>query len=329
MLDSMIRVLVVDDDVQLTRALSAALQREDFDCTVAADATSGMEQVALTDPDLVVLDLRLPDQDGVDVVRRLRTWTAVPILILSGVSDQGRRVDALDAGADDFLQKPFGLEELSARMRAIVRRAQSSADHRSPLMSFPGLDIDLTAHTVQRSGEEVRLTPKEWRLLEVFVSHPGRLLTHTWLLQEVWDDGYGDETRAALRAHVRTLRAKLGDDANDPSFLRTDSGSGYRWIAEESVEESSGGSAPPPRTGSDGEDAADALRIAALGTGDVTHELNNALTALRLASRLLRPEPSADGSDSPTLAVSLRVDEVLDRVTRLAVELERRAHSAS
>ena len=324
----MIRVLVVDDDVQLTRALSVALQREDFDCTVAADGTTGMEQVALLDPDLVVLDLRLPDQDGVEVVRRLRTWTEVPILILSGVSDQGRRVDALDAGADDFLQKPFGLDELSARMRAIVRRAQGSADHRSPLMSFPGLEVDLTAHTVQRDGDEVRLTPKEWRLLEVFVSHPGRLLTHGWLLQEVWDDGYGDETRAALRAHVRTLRAKIGDDANDPRFLRTDSGSGYRWIAEEQVEDGATGSAPQPRTGAAGEDEADTARIATLATGDVTHELNNALTALRLASRLLRPEPVEDGAESPALAVALRVDEVLDRVTRLAVELERRAHSA-
>ncbi len=329
MLGPMIRVLVIDDDVQLTRALSAALERDGFECAVASDATTGMEQVALGSPDLVVLDLRLPDEDGVDVVRRLRSWTDVPILILSGVSDKSRRVDALDAGADDFLQKPFGLEELSARMRAIVRRAQGSSEHRSPRMVFADLEIDLTAHTVHRSGEEVRLTPKEWRLLEEFVSHPGRLLTHAWLLQEVWDDGYGDETRAALRAHVRTLRAKLGDDATNARFLRTDSGSGYRWIAEEAVpEEQPAGSAPPPRTGATGEAEADTARIAALATGDLTHELNNALTALRLASRLLRPEPAADGAESPAMSVALRVDEVLDRVTRLAVELEKRSHPA-
>lgn len=317
----MTRVLVVDDDVQLTRALAAALQREGFECDVAHDAVSGMEQIAMLAPDLVVLDLRLPDEDGADVVRRVRAWSDVPVLILSGVTDQRRRVEALDAGADDFLQKPFSIEELLARMRALVRRAHGSAEQRSPLLEFPGLSVDLTAKVVRVRDEEVRLTPKEWRLLEVFVAHPGRLLTHSWLLSEVWDDGYGDETRAALRAHIRTLRAKIGDDATHPRFLRTDSGSGYRWIAEQGGR-ASNGQPDDDVLGGAVDVEAERARVAAMETGDLAHELNNALTALRIATRLLRPEPTGD---TGALAVSLRVDDVIDRVTRLTVELEQRA----
>lgn len=320
MLESMTRVLVVDDDVQLTMALTSALLREGFEPVVAGDATSGVEQLAIAGPDVVVLDLRLPDEDGVDVVRRLRTWSDVPVLILSGVSDQRRRVEALDAGADDFLQKPFGIEELVARLRALLRRAQSSGEQRSFVLTYGTLTVDLGARLVLVEDEEVRLTPKEWRLLEVFVSQPGRLLTHTWLLAEVWDDRYGDETRAALRAHIRTLRAKLGDDATNPRFLRTDSGSGYRWIAEEVA---GGGPAADTATEDAGEEVA---RIGALGTGDVTHELNNALTALHLAVRLMRPGSGAD-QDGPAVVVAQRVDEILSRVSRLAVELERRSGS--
>lgn len=317
----MTRVLVIDDDVHLTRALAAALERENFEISVAHSATAGAEQVAMSAPDIVVLDLRLPDEDGVDVVRRVRAWSDVPVLILSGVSEQRRRVEALDAGADDFLQKPFGIEELVARLRALLRRAQGAVEQRSPILTFDGLVVDLTARLVLVGDEEVRLTPKEWRLLEAFVAHPGRLLTHTWLLGEVWDDAYGDETRAALRAHVRTLRAKIGDDATAPRFLRTDSGSGYRWIAQESgvvAEELVGAPA------GDVDPAEEADRLGGLTTPDLVHELNNALTALRLAVRLLRPAVASE-EDGPDVAVSLRIDEIFDRVSRLSVELERRA----
>ncbi len=316
----MTRVLVVDDDVQLTRALAAALERSGFDCVVAGDAATGLEQVAMSRPDLVVLDLRLPDLDGVEVVRRLRPWSDVPVLILSGVSEQRRRVEALDAGADDFLQKPFGIEELVARMRALIRRSQGPADERSPVLNYPDLQVDLTARTVLVADEEVRLTPKEWRLLEVFVASPGRLLTHTWLLGEVWDDGYGDETRAALRAHIRTLRAKIGDDATDPRFLRTDSGSGYRWIAEESADRGDRGAVDAGELGPSDDEVS---RVRALAIGELTHELNNALTALRIAVRLLRPDADAD-AEGAALAASLRLDDIVERISRLAVEIELR-----
>jgi len=324
MLLDMTRVLVIDDDVQLTRALTSVLQREGFECAVAGDATSGVEQLAIAEPDLVVLDLRLPDEDGVDVVRRLRTWTDVPVLILSGVSDQRRRVEALDAGADDFLQKPFGIEELIARLRALLRRVSHADEQRSSVLTYGTLTVDLGARLVRTEQDEVRLTPKEWRLLEVFVSHPGRLLTHTWLLGEVWDDGYGDETRAALRAHIRTLRAKLGDDATNPRFLRTDSGSGYRWIAEEMT-----GDPSTPVAGRDAGIATEGeeqSRIAALGARDVAHELNNALTALHMALRLMRTDMGSD-SESPAAVMGRRADDILVRVSRLAVELERRSAS--
>ncbi|MDE0778596.1 MAG: response regulator transcription factor, partial [Nocardioides sp.] len=161
----MARVLVVDDDTQLTRALTSALQREGFESAVASDATSGVEQLAIAEPDVVVLDLRLPDEDGVDVVRRLRTWSDVPVLILSGVSDQRRRVEALDAGADDFLQKPFGIEELVARLRALLRRSAGAAEQRSSVLTYDTLTVDLGARLVLVDRDEVRLTPKEWRLL--------------------------------------------------------------------------------------------------------------------------------------------------------------------
>lgn len=320
----MVRVLVIDDDVHLTRALAAALEREGFEIGVAHSAADGTEKVAMSAPDVVVLDLRLPDEDGVDVIRRLRAWSEVPVLILSGVTDQRRRVEALDAGADDFLQKPFGIDELVARLRALLRRSQGAAEQRSPVLTFARLVVDLTARLVLVDGDEVRLTPKEWRLLEAFVSHPGRLLTHTWLLSDVWDDGYGDETRAALRAHVRTLRAKIGDDATAPVYLRTDSGSGYRWIAEEVDRGSSEEPGSEPGAG-----AEEIQRVGLLGTVDLIHELNNALTALRLAVRLLRPAVPSEGEQAgPDVAVSLRVDEVFDRVSCLSVELERRANPA-
>ena len=316
----MVRVLVIDDDVHLTRALAEALEREDFEITVAHSAAAGTGQVAMSAPDVVVLDLRLPDEDGVDVVRRVRAWSDVPVLILSGDTDQRRRVESLDAGADDFLQKPFGIDELVARLRALLRRSQGSAEPRSPVLAFAGLVVDLTSRLVRVDGEEVRLTPKEWRLLEAFVAHPGRLLTYTWLLSEVWDDGYGDETRAALRAHVRTLRAKIGDDATNPRYLRTDSGSGYRWIGQE---DAVAGDAPSLEADEE------SRRVGLLDTEDLVHELNNALTALRIAIRLLRaPVPAGGERGATDIAVSLRVDDVLDRVSSLSVELGHRADSS-
>ncbi len=316
----MTRVLIVDDDESLTRALVTMLLREGFEAAAVGDGARGLEQLAVSGPDVVVLDLALPDQDGVDVVRRLRSWSDVPVLILSGARDERRRVEALDAGADDFLQKPFGIDELMARLRALTRRVRIAGEaDGSAVKVFGGLRIDLANRTVELPDREVRLTPKEWRILEVFVAHPGRLLTYSWLLGEVWDDGYGDETRAALRAHVRTLRAKIGDDALDPGFLRTESGSGYRWIAVEN------GQGVPGSAASGGRPPAVRDEPAGLGgveTGALVHDLNNGLTALQIAVRLLRPRP--DGGTVDVAAVAERVDEIVTRVSRLAVELETR-----
>ncbi len=321
------RLLVIDDDVQLARALVSALNRAEYTAEYAVTAASGLEMVVTGDPQLVLLDLGLPDRDGVDVVKQIRSWSTVPVVILSGATDERRRVEALDAGADDFVQKPFGVDELLARVRAALRRAGPEAAEAgpAPLRTYGDLTIDLQSRSVTVQGDEVRLTPKEWRLLEVLCSYPGRLLTHRWILDEVWDSAHGEETRAALRAHIRSLRAKLGDKAGAPSYLRTESGVGYRWIAEEAVEESSDDSRDEnPDTDTDVESGESGERRP---TEDVTHELNNALTALKVAVHLLRRRVApAEGDDPHGVAeISGQVDQIVTRVSRLAVELERRA----
>ena len=333
------RLLVIDDDVQLAHVLMVALQRRGFDAHVASDAATGLEMIVTTDPDLVVLDLGLPDRDGLDVVRDLRSWSHAPVLILSGATDQGRRVEALDAGADDYMQKPFSVDELVARVHAVLRRtAGRGENHPDTVRRFGELMIDLQAHRVAVADQEVRLTPTEWRLLQVLVASPGRLLSHQWILDEVWDSAHGDETKVALRAHVRSLRAKLGDAADDPTYVRTESGAGYRWIGRETVvAEPDPEPDAEPDAGPDGEpeQAAatdDSARAHALGTAALTHELNNALTALRVAVYLLRRRATTtEGTDAsggsgagsvPELAV--RVEEIVGRVSALAVELELR-----
>ena len=213
----MSRVLLVDDEPQLVHALRRALEQADHEVVAAADGQTGIEYAATSRPDLVVLDLKLPDIDGVEVVRRLRPWFEPPILILSAVTDEARKVQALDAGADDFLNKPFGVRELTARMRALLRRSGGSIDQR--VLHFPGSKVDLAARTVRSdTGGDLRLTPTEWRILEALVTQPGKLLTHRWLLHQVWDDSHGDEARrvaalthalAARRARRRRLRASL------------------------------------------------------------------------------------------------------------------------
>jgi two-component system KDP operon response regulator KdpE len=306
----MTRVLVVDDDVQLTRALRGVLEREGYEIGVAGDAETALEELATAGADMLVLDLRLPDTDGMEVIRRLRTWSEIPILMLSAVTEQNRRVEALDAGADDFLQKPFGVDELLARLRALARRSTdvtAAADQRT--RHYGDLQIDLAAHVLTVSGDEVRLTPTEWRLLEVLSAHPGRLLTHRWLLEEVWDRRHGDESKASLRAHVRGLRAKLGDDASVPRYVRTDSGLGYRWIASEQE--------PDALRRIDEHD-----RVEALGVSDLVHELGNAVTAMRIAVRLLAVD-GPQGSVDPVL-LRERLEDVTERVSVLSTEVQTR-----
>ena len=286
----MATVLVVDDEPQVLHALRRALESEGERVLTAATGLQAVDIAATQAPDLVVLDLWLPDIDGVEVVRRLRGWLDVPILILSGDSDEERKVSALDSGADDFLEKPFAFSELTARLRALKRRTvREQADQR---LEYGELVVDLPMGAAELSGAQVRLTPTEWQLLEAMVTNPGKLLTHRWLVARVWGGSHGDESRQALRTHIRSLRAKIGDDATTPRYLRTESGAGYRWLAE------------PVETATDSEPAelvasapvpTDRAPVAA-----VLHDLNNVLTALHLALHLAQGKV-AEHSDIPEI----------------------------
>lgn len=222
----MIRVLVVDDEPRILRALRINLAARGYDVATAADGRDALRVASETPPDLVVLDLGLPDIDGVDVIAGLRGWTEVPILVLSGRSDSSDKVDALDAGADDYVTKPFGMDELLARLRAMLRRAGGAEEE--PLVTFGDVVVDLVATRVTVRGEEVRLTPTEWHLLAVLVRSPGRLLSQRQLLLEVWGPGY-ETAHGNLRLYMAQLRRKLEPDPSRPSFFRTEPGMGYRF----------------------------------------------------------------------------------------------------
>lgn len=222
----MTRVLVVDDEPQILRALRINLAARGYDVATAADGRDALRVASETPPDLVVLDLGLPDIDGVDVIAGLRGWTEVPILVLSGRSDSSDKVDALDAGADDYVTKPFGMDELLARLRAMLRRAGGAEEE--PLVTFGDVVVDLAATRVTVRGEEVRLTPTEWHLLAVLVRSPGRLLSQRQLLLEVWGPGY-ETAHGNLRLYMAQLRRKLEPDPSRPSYFRTEPGMGYRF----------------------------------------------------------------------------------------------------
>ena len=226
----MTHVLVVDDEPQIRRALRTGLQARGYEVVEAAGGEEALVQLAAKEPDIVILDLGLPDFDGSEVIRRLRAWSRVPVIVLSVRDRQDDKVGALDAGADDYVTKPFDMDELLARMRATLRRAQP-ADAAAPVQRFGDLEIDLARKLVRRGEERVRLTPTEYGLLEVMVANPGKLLTHRWLLQKVWGAGYGEETHY-LHVYVRQLRQKLGDDTSIPRLIITEPGVGYRWAAD-------------------------------------------------------------------------------------------------
>jgi two-component system KDP operon response regulator KdpE len=222
-------VLVVDDDSQILRALRTSLKARDYDVRTAPNGETALAIATEEAVDLVVLDLGLPGIDGQEVIRRLRSWSDVPIVVLTVRDSQEQKVAALDSGADDYITKPFAIEELLARMRAVGRRAggeQPRAVHR-----FGELEIDLAREAVRLRGELLHLTPTEYRLLEAMATHPGKLLTHAWLLQKVWGPGYANESHY-LRVYVRQLRRKLGDDPATPTYIVTESGLGYRWKPE-------------------------------------------------------------------------------------------------
>ena len=222
----MTRVLIVEDEPQLRRALGINLRARRYDVETVADGAGALRAAAASPPDLVILDLGLPDMDGEEVVRGLRGWTRVPIIILSARDTQHDKVEALDAGADDYLTKPFGMDELLARMRAALRRAQPGED--APVITTATFTIDLAVKRVTRGDNEVRLTPTEWHLLEVLTRHPGSLVTGKQLLQEVWGPTYGAETNY-LRVYMAQLRRKLESEPSQPRHLITEPGLGYRF----------------------------------------------------------------------------------------------------
>jgi two-component system KDP operon response regulator KdpE len=220
------RVLLVDDDPQILRAIRTSLQARGYEVLVAPNGETALALLADVEVDLVVLDLGLPGIDGQEVIERVRDWTKVPIIVLSVREAQEQKVKAFDAGADDYVTKPFGMRELLARMRAVRRRA--GGDRRPPLLRFGELQVDLGRQLVRLGERLVHLTPTEYRLLEAFVTNPGKLLIHRWLLQRTWGAGYSKETHY-LRVFIRQLRSKLEDDPARPRFIVTEPGLGYRW----------------------------------------------------------------------------------------------------
>ena len=223
----MTRVLVVDDDRALARALAINLRARGYDVELATTGADALKAAAAAPPDVVILDLGLPDLDGLEVLAGLRGWTSTPVLVLSARQDQAQKVAALDAGADDYVTKPFGMDELLARLRAALRRGAPEQPD-VPVVTTDHFTVDLSARRVTTASGEVRLTPTEWHLLEILVRSPGRLVGQRQLLQEVWGPAYETETNY-LRVYVAQLRRKLEPDPAHPVHLITEPGMGYRF----------------------------------------------------------------------------------------------------
>ncbi|WIB70689.1 response regulator [Curtobacterium sp. MCBD17_026] len=222
------KVLIADDDVQLVRALSVTLSARGYDVVTARDGREAIDAVITERPDLVLLDLGMPRLDGIGVLEGVRAWSQVPVLVLSGRTDSSDKVDALDAGADDYVTKPFQMDELLARLRALGRR-RVVASEETPTIAIGPLLVDLVAKQVTPAeGPAIRLTPTEWRLLEVLVTNPDRLMTREMLLTEVWGPTHGNDS-GYLRLYMAQLRRKLEPDPAHPRYLVTESGMGYRF----------------------------------------------------------------------------------------------------
>jgi len=224
------RVLVVDDELQILRALRVVLRDAGFEVMAAQSAQEALDLAAVRPPRAAIVDLVLPDGDGIEVTRRLREWSEMPILVLSAVGEEEQKVRALQAGADDYVTKPFGTRELVARLQAALRRSEGAQADPQPVITADGLEVDLAARAVRRDGEPVHLTPIEFDLLRVLVRNRGRLMTHTALLKEVWGPGYADDVQS-LRTHIARLRAKIepGGPGERPRYIVTDPGVGYRF----------------------------------------------------------------------------------------------------
>ena len=220
------KILIADDDPQILRALRITLTARGYDVTTAPDGRAALNAAIEGHPDLIVLDLGMPGLTGIEVIEGIRGWSQVPILVVSGRSESWDKVDALDAGADDYVTKPFQADELLARIRALSRRTPAATDE--PSVSFGDVVVDLAAHVVTRAGTPVRLTPTEWHLLEVLVRNPDRLVTRETLLTEVWGPQYTTDT-GYLRLYLAQLRKKLEPEPSAPRYLLTEAGMGYRF----------------------------------------------------------------------------------------------------
>jgi two-component system KDP operon response regulator KdpE len=223
---SQARILVVDDERQILRALQTSLRGAGYEVETAETAETALAAAAMRPPEAVILDLVLPDGTGTEVVRELRTWSSAPVIVLSAVGDEHEKVAALDAGADDYVTKPVGIDELIARLRAALRRAVPSGE---PVLTIGELELDLEKRELRVSGKPVHLTPHQFDLLRLLARNEGKLITHRAILQEVWGPGYGSESNL-LHVHVSQLRRKIEPDPARPRYLLTEPGAGYRLV---------------------------------------------------------------------------------------------------
>jgi two-component system KDP operon response regulator KdpE len=220
------RVLVVDDEQQILRALRTSLRGAGYEVETAETAETALSAAAMRPPEAVILDLVLPDGTGIEVCRELRKWSKAPVIVLSAVGEEREKIAALDAGADDYVTKPVGIDELLARLRAVLRRTTATG---APVLEIGELVVDLEKHAVSMAGAPIHLTPHQFELLRVLATNEGKLLTHRALLQEVWGQGYGSESNL-LHVNVSQLRRKLEPDRAKPRYLLTESGAGYRLV---------------------------------------------------------------------------------------------------
>ncbi len=226
MTGSNFRILVVDDEPEIRRFLRASLRAQQYEVLEASNGTQALETMTQHQPDLMILDLGLPDIDGVEITRRIREWSQIPIIILSVRDREKDKIEALDAGADDYLAKPFGVGELMARMRVVMRRISPEAH--AAIFAVKGLKIDLVRHQVSLADKDITLTPTEFDLLGVLIQNAGKVITHRQLIQKVWGSGYEDESRL-LRVNISNLRHKIEPDPNQPYYILTELGVGYRF----------------------------------------------------------------------------------------------------
>lgn len=221
------RVLVIDDEPQICKLLRVSMTAQGYSVEEAGAGQEGIERAALFKPDILIVDLGLPDMDGKEVVKRIREWMQAPIIVLTARDQEEDKIEALDAGADDYVTKPFGMGELFARMRVCLRRM--SADDQEPVLSAGGLQVDLVQRRVTVDGREIKLTPTEYEIIKVMVQHAGKVLTHKQLLKAVWGSSYDEDTHY-VRVYVGQLRRKIEADPTQPKYIITESGIGYRLM---------------------------------------------------------------------------------------------------